>query len=129
MSKLVAVVHENSLVPLLFSVVVRAAAVTLGRHIFVRRGVQVDDRLLRHEMTHVLQFAELGAIVFGWFYATDWLRALWRLRDQAEAYRAIRLEQEARALAQRDDVAWQELASVREPGWWRELPLVEGIQG
>jgi hypothetical protein len=124
LSKLVAVVHVNSLVPVLLSLVIRPAAITVGRHIFVRRGVAATDGLLRHEMAHVLQFAELGLVGFAWFYACDFVRALWRLRDRAESYRAIRLEQEARALEKRGDVAWRELGGVRQAGAWRQLELL-----
>lgn len=122
------VVHEHSLVPVLLSLVVRAAAVTLGRHIFVRRGVWAEDWLLRHEATHVAQYAELGLLGFGWAYASDFVRAWWVLRDRAAAYRAIRLEQEARTW-EAGPAPWWAVGNLRTPGAWRELPQPERIRG
>jgi len=128
MSKVVPILHLNSWVPALLSLVIRPAAVTIGRHIFVRGGVEASDRLLRHEAVHVLQFEELGLLRFGWFYVLDWLRARWALRWQedagAMAYRAIRLEQEARALEDKPE-PWREVWRHREREGWRHFSVGE----
>lgn len=114
MSPSTPVIHLDSRLPALLSLVIRPIAVTLGRHIFIRRGVTPTDVLLRHEAVHVSQFLELGLLRFLWYYLTDWLKAWWRLRDGAAAYRAIRFEQEARFL-ERFSVPWAEVATVRPP--------------
>lgn len=117
MSSSTPILHLNSRVPALLSLVIRPVAVTLGRHIFVRRGVNPSDVLLRHEAVHVAQAAELGLVRFLGLYLTDWLRAWWALRDGAAAYRAIRFEQEARAL-EGLDVPWAEVGAARHPRPW-----------
>jgi hypothetical protein len=72
-----------------------AAAITLGRVVSVRRRFAFDERLLRHELVHVRQWRELGAIRFLVRYLGDYLR--WRLRGYGHwaAYRRIPLEVEA----------------------------------
>lgn len=119
------IIHLDSRVPALLSLVVRPLAVTLGRHIFVRRGVIATARLLRHEAVHVAQFAELGWIRFFWLYVTDWIRAWLALRDRRAAYRAIRLEQEARALEDLEDreVPWEFVIVERAPRGWQAFDL------
>jgi hypothetical protein len=47
MSSSTPVIHLNSRLPALLSLVIRPVAVTLGRHVFVRRGVDPTDVLLR----------------------------------------------------------------------------------
>ena len=76
---------------------------TLGRIILVLRD---DDRsgrrtLLAHELVHVRQYAEMGAMRFLWRYVGEYARNLWRLRSHRQAYRAISFEAEARAEAAR----------------------------
>lgn len=122
MSSSTPVIHLNSRLPALLSLVIRPVAVTLGRHVFVRRGVDPTDVLLRHEAVHVAQFAELGLVRFLWFYVTDWLRAWWALRDGAAAYRAIRFEQEARAL-EHFRVPWELVGLERAPRQWEDFDL------
>jgi hypothetical protein len=77
------------------------AAMTIGRVIFVRRGHETDDDLIGHELVHVRQWRELGALRF----LTKYLGAYLRLRRRGwhhwPAYRAIPLEAEARRLAGR----------------------------
>lgn len=72
-----------------------AAAITLGRVVSVRRRFSGDERLLRHELVHVRQWRELGAIRFLARYLGAYLR--WRLRGYCHwaAYRRIPLEVEA----------------------------------
>lgn len=48
MSSSTPVIHLDSRLPALLSLVVRPVAVTLGRHVFIRRGVDTTDVLLRH---------------------------------------------------------------------------------
>ena len=41
-----------------------SAAITLGRLIIVRRRAAGDERLLRHELVHVRQWRQYGAVGF-----------------------------------------------------------------
>ena len=79
-----------------------ASATTLGRTVFVRRGVTMSPRLRRHEYEHVLQFHRLGRVRFLVRYVTEYLR--WRLRrhGHAGAYRRISLEIKAEWRARRE---------------------------
>lgn len=126
-----ATVHENSWLPVLLGIVVRPLAITFGTHIFLRRKVNLDieskEHLLRHEMVHVLQYLDLGFFLFYWFYVTDWLRAMWLTRGKgSEAYRKIRFEQEARAIAAiatNMKTPWRQVEIWRKIGAWKELKL------
>ncbi len=86
---------------------------TLGRLILVLRD---DDRsgrrvLLAHELVHVEQYAESGAVRFLRRYVREYFVNLWRLRSHRQAYEAISFETEARAAAAR---------------WRSDLPEVVG---
>jgi len=56
-------------------------------------------QLLVHELTHVEQLKRLGLIRHVAQYVADYLRGRLRRKDHSEAYRAIRLEVEARGVA------------------------------
>jgi hypothetical protein len=76
------------------------AAMTLGRTVYVRRDVLDGDPprlalLLVHELVHVRQWREMGAVRFLARYLGDYLRGRLAGRGHAEAYRAIRAEREA----------------------------------
>ncbi len=51
-----------------------ACAQAWGRVILVKRGVQLTENLLAHELAHVLQWRALGAGRFIWRYAGQQLR-------------------------------------------------------
>jgi hypothetical protein len=72
-----------------------AAATTFGRVILIRERAVGNARLLRHELAHVRQWAELGVPGFLARYLGAYLR--WRLRGYSHwaAYRRIPLEVEA----------------------------------
>jgi hypothetical protein len=72
-----------------------AAAITLGPLVIVRPRAAGDVRLLRHELVHVEQWRELGALRFLRRYLGAYCR--WRLRchPHRAAYRRIPLEVEA----------------------------------
>lgn len=83
-----------------------ADGMTVGRFVFLR-GDRINDRsttLLAHELVHVRQFAELGAVKFLIAYVGPYLTNLFRLRSHREAYLAIPLEIEAR----REAAEWAE---------------------
>lgn len=76
-------------------------AITLGRLILMRRGNEHDEALLRHELVHVQQWADLGVPRFLWRYLTPYFRGRLRGLTHDAAYRAIPLEEEARRIAGR----------------------------
>jgi hypothetical protein len=81
------------------------AAVALFPFLFVRRGVEISDRLIRHEKTHFRQQAEMLIIPFYFWYLVEYLIRLcyWLvvlgLKEFSTAshvaYRNISFEQEA----------------------------------
>ena len=86
------IVIENSFIPkLIFWMPVKA--ITLVPFIFFRG--KMDETALTHEKIHVPQYLELWVIGFPIIYFWDFLCAYWLLRNVQEAYRRIRLEQEA----------------------------------
>lgn len=81
-------------VPLLTPGVV---AITIGRFVLVRRGRDHDVGLMAHELVHVQQWREHGAIGFLGRYLGEYLRARLRGQPHWAAYAAIPYEVEARA--------------------------------
>lgn len=77
------------------------AGMTLGRWILLRRGHEHDRDLIAHELVHVRQWRELGAVRFLVRYLGAYARGRWRGLGHQAAYEAIPLEVEARALAGR----------------------------
>jgi hypothetical protein len=71
------------------------AAITLGRLVSVRADRVGDERLLRHELVHVRQWRQLGALRFAARYLGAYLRGRLAGRSHLEAYRRIPLEVEA----------------------------------
>lgn len=74
---------------------------TLGRWIILRRGRDRDGALLAHELVHVRQWREQGALRFVASYLLAYGRGRAAGLPHAEAYAAIPAEVEARALAGR----------------------------
>ena len=72
-----------------------AAAITLGRFVFLRSTAAGSERLMRHELVHVRQWRELGVVSFVQRYLGSYL--LWRFRRYPHwaAYRRIPMEVEA----------------------------------
>lgn len=79
-----------------------ATATTLGRTVFVRRGVTMSPRLRRHEYEHVLQFHRHGWFGFFRRYLSDYVR--WRLARHGHrgAYRRLTFEVQAEWRARRE---------------------------
>lgn len=75
--------------------------ITLGRHIVVSGEKDRAGRsmLLAHELVHVRQWAELGAVGFLVRYLADFVAGLRAERSWMPAYRAIEAEVEAREIA------------------------------
>lgn len=78
-----------------------AHGMTLGRHVLLVRGHETSAPLLAHELVHVRQYADRGALRFLVRYLTDYGRNLVRLRSHRQAYLAIPAEVEARQEADR----------------------------
>lgn len=77
------------------------AGMTLGRWVLVRCGHETDRPLLAHELVHVRQWREDGAVGFLARYLGAYALARVRGHGHWDAYRAIPYEAEARALAGR----------------------------
>jgi hypothetical protein len=77
------------------------AAMTLGRVILLRRDHADDTALLAHELVHVRQWRELGAVRFLWRYLGAYIRGRAAGLGHQRSYEAIPLEVEARTLAGR----------------------------
>lgn len=77
------------------------AGMTVGRWMLIRQGHETGRALLAHELVHVRQWREDGALRFLARYLAAY--ALGRVRGlgHGDAYRAIPYEAEARALAGR----------------------------
>jgi hypothetical protein len=71
-------------------------AMTLGRWILVRRGREHDVDLLAHELVHVQQWRERGALPFLTRYFGEYLRHRVSGMHHWAAYAAISFEEEAR---------------------------------
>jgi hypothetical protein len=76
-----------------------AAGMTLGRWILLRRGHEDDRDLIAHELVHVRQWGQLGAVRFLARYLGAYARGRWRGLGHKAAYEAIPFEVEARAVA------------------------------
>lgn len=72
-----------------------SAGITLGPLVILRRRSAASARLVRHELVHVRQWREQGALRFALRYVGSYLR--WRLRGYPHdgAYRRIPAEIEA----------------------------------
>ena len=77
------------------------AGMTLGRWILLRRGHDHDNGLIGHELVHVRQWRELGAVRFLSRYLGAYARGRWRGLGHLAAYEAIPLEAEARRVSGR----------------------------
>jgi hypothetical protein len=77
------------------------AGMTLGRWILLRRGHEHDPNLIAHELVHVRQWRELGAVRFLARYLGAYGRGRWRGLGHQAAYEAIPLEAEARLVSGR----------------------------
>jgi Domain of unknown function (DUF4157) len=75
------------------------AGMTLGRWVLLRRGHEHDRDLIAHELVHVRQWRELGAIRFLVRYLGAYARGRWHGLGHQAAYEAIPLEAEARLVS------------------------------
>jgi hypothetical protein len=80
------------------------SAMTLGNTVYVTPASLDTDPaklglLIVHELVHVHQWAQLGAVRFLWRYLSGYLRGRFTGLSHQDAYRAIPFEVEARQLA------------------------------
>ena len=71
------------------------AAINIFGIFFVRDGVVVSDRLLRHESIHTRQMRELLYLPFYLIYCLEWLVRVMVMRNFYKSYRMISFEREA----------------------------------
>lgn len=83
-------VIENNIIPFK-----GFAAINLFGVLFVRKGIAVSERLLRHETIHTEQMKELTPPIFYIWYVVEWLIRLLMYRTTRKAYRNISFEREA----------------------------------
>ena len=106
-------VFENSLVPLVVSLVFPVEAVTLGPLIFFKGAVSED--ILRHELVHVEQYKEMYYVGLLALYIFYWVQGYFKYRDIVVAYIVNPFEMEAR-IAEEDP----EYLCNRQPYAWRQ---------
>ena len=73
----------------------QADAITLGRTVIVRERAAASRGLMAHELVHVRQFIEMGAVRFALRYVGSYLRFRLNGHGHMAAYRRIPLEVEA----------------------------------
>ena len=107
------IIVRHSKVPKLLSWFVEAYAITLFPFVFIRD--EGDERVIRHESIHIVQYAELFVVGFLFLYAYDFVKGYFRHKNSRKAYGNVRFEQEAYAkesienyLDTREKFAWRE---------------------
>ena len=73
------------------------SAIMLFGVIFVRTGVELSPRTIRHEKIHKKQMIEMLIFFFYLWYCLEFLVRLCMYRNRKEAYRNISFEREAYA--------------------------------
>ncbi len=84
-----------------FVLIGEVSAITLGRRIYLSARVgdrppEWVERLLRHELEHVRQFAHRGILRFLARYLGEYLAFRFRGLSHLQAYRSISFERDAR---------------------------------
>ena len=107
------IIVKESRIPAILSIVIKVGAITFWPFVFIRKGMEATERLIRHESIHIQQYAELLVLGFYPVYVWDWLHGLIKYRSGSKAYAQIRMEQEAydnehdeNYLAERKHYAW-----------------------
>jgi hypothetical protein len=78
------------------------SAINLFGVLFVRKGIVIDDRLLRHENIHTKQMKELGYVFFYLWYVLEWVLKLFKYG--LKSYYNISFEREA--YAKENELLW-----------------------
>ena len=89
------IIVKESRIPSILSIVIRVGAITIWPFVFIRKGMNATERLIRHESIHIHQYTELLVLGFYPVYVWDWLHGLIKYKSGSTAYMHIRMEQEA----------------------------------
>jgi hypothetical protein len=89
------IIVKNSRIPKLLSWFMDIGGITLFPFIFIKG--EGNDRLIRHESIHIMQYRETLVLGFLFLYVWDFLYGFAKYRNYDDAYRSIRFEQEAYA--------------------------------
>ena len=87
------IIVKNSRIPKLLSWFMDIGGITLFPFIFIKG--EGNDRLIRHESIHIMQYRETLVLGFLFLYVWDFLYGFAKYRNYDDAYRSIRFEQEA----------------------------------
>ena len=92
------------------------SAVNLFGVLFVRKGVEVTDTMIRHEEIHTMQMRETAYVGFYLWYAIE---GLWKcLANGKKGYYRISFEQEAYMY---DHYKANTYKAIRQPFAWLEF--------
>jgi hypothetical protein len=89
------IIIKNSRIPELLSWFMDIGGITLFPFIFIKG--EGNDRLIRHESIHIMQYRETLVLGFLAIYLWDFLYGFVKYKNYDDAYRSIRFEQEAYA--------------------------------
>jgi hypothetical protein len=95
---------------------VEAYAITLFPFVFIRD--EGDERVIRHESIHIIQYAELFVVGFLFLYAYDFIKGCLKHKNIRKAYGNVRFEQEAYA---KEGI--ENYLNTREKFAWRKYSL------
>ncbi len=96
-----------------FTIVLKVHGITFGNSVFIlptllntnkKNLLTLPEKLIAHEITHVIQYKREGFVKFFYKYAANFLRNLkkkqkWDIQSRQEAYLEIPFEVEAREVA------------------------------
>lgn len=89
--------------------------------LFVRSGIELNEKEKRHEFIHTLQQREMLFLPFFLWYVTEWALKAVYYRSTSKAYRAISFEREAYAkmndkdyCTQRKHYAWMRMICLEK---------------
>ena len=71
-------------------------AMTVWPFLFIRKGVKVSDKLIRHEEIHATQQKEMLIVFFYVWYVMEWLVRCLMYCNMKAAYKNVSFEREAK---------------------------------
>lgn len=86
----------------------KSNAITLWPWVFYN-DKKPTERLIRHEMIHLLQIMQKGAIIFYSLWLWDYVKGLIKYRSHLTAYLSVRFEKEAYAKQNDTSITAREL--------------------
>ena len=111
----------------IFTTVLQLHGITFGRRIFIlpkflminqENLLTLPEKLIAHEVTHVIQYRREGFVIFFYKYTTNFWKNLrtkkkWDIDSRQQAYLEIPFEIEAREVADKF-VEWSESEKVKK---------------